>query len=195
MHLLHRVAQLDAEPAQNIALPRIVLGIHAGLHLLIVDNTDAERLLCVRRVECRARLLDLREQLLPVRERVAQAVEHEFGLEVPERLELQPFCDVLLELLHLALDQRERTLQRRVVKVCELGDASGLIGHCVHASTYQRCVRCFCRSPTTHLQPDFIPRTLYSMQAADNAYSRSKPVNVVFDEFREHPHLATREAA
>lgn len=60
MHLLHRIAQLDAEPAQNIPLPRIILGIDPRLDLLVIDNAHTKRLLSVRGVECRPRLLDLR---------------------------------------------------------------------------------------------------------------------------------------
>ena len=50
-----------------------------------------------RTAERRTRLLDLRQQLLPVRERVSESVEDVFCLKVPERLELQPFSDVVLE--------------------------------------------------------------------------------------------------
>ena len=42
-----------------------------------------------------------------MRERVAEAVEDVFGFEVPERLELQPFADVVCEMLHLGLDEVE----------------------------------------------------------------------------------------
>lgn len=80
VHLLHRIAKLHAEPAENIALPRVVFGVHARLDLLVVDNAHAKRLLRVRCVKCRPRLFDLGQQLLPIRERVAQAVEDIFGL-------------------------------------------------------------------------------------------------------------------
>lgn len=84
MHLLHRVPQLDTEPAQDIALPSIVLGVHPSLHLLVVDNAHAKGLGRVGRVERRPSLLDLREQLLPVCEVLAESVEYVFGLEIPE---------------------------------------------------------------------------------------------------------------
>ena len=120
VHLLHRVAELDAEPAQDVALPGVVLCVHARLDLLVVDDADAERLLRLGRVERRARLLDLREELLPVRERVAEPVEDVFGFEVPEGLELEPLRDVLLELLDFALDKCERSLERRVGEAGQL---------------------------------------------------------------------------
>ena len=97
MHLLHRISELDAEATQDVPLPRVVLRVHARLHLLVVDHAHAERLLRLGRVERRTRLLDLRQQLLPVRERVSESVEDVFCLKVPERLELQPFSDVVLE--------------------------------------------------------------------------------------------------
>jgi len=83
MHFLHRIAQLDTKPAQNVPLPRIILGVDPRLDLLIINHAHAKRFLGVRSVECRPRLLDLRQQLLPVRQRVSESVEHVFGLEVP----------------------------------------------------------------------------------------------------------------
>ena len=121
VHLLHRIAELDAEPRQNVALPRVVLGVHARLHLLVVHDAHAKLLLRLRRVEQRARALDLGQQLLPVRERVPQPVEHVFRLEVPQRLELQPLRDVVLQLLHFALYESERALQCVVCEARELG--------------------------------------------------------------------------
>ena len=97
MHLLHRIPQLDAKPTQYIPLPRIVLGVHPRLHLFIVHHTHPKAALRLRRVECRARFLDLGEELLPVCERVAEAVEDVFGFEVPEGLELEPFGDVVFQ--------------------------------------------------------------------------------------------------
>ena len=61
VHLLHRIAQLDTEPAQNVPLPRVVLGVHPRLHLLIIDHAHAETALRLRRVKRRSRLLDLGE--------------------------------------------------------------------------------------------------------------------------------------
>lgn len=88
MHLLHRHAQLRPKPIHNVPLPRIVLGIDPRLDLLIVDDTHAEALLRLGRVERRSSFLDLSQELLPVRERVSEAVEHVFGFKVPKRLEL-----------------------------------------------------------------------------------------------------------
>ena len=77
MHLFHRHAQLGSEPVHNIPLPRIVLGVNPRLDLLVVDNAHAEALLCLGGVECRTSFLDLCEELLPVRERVPEAVEQD----------------------------------------------------------------------------------------------------------------------
>ena len=95
VHFLHRIAELDAESRQNVALPRVVLGVHARLHLLVIHDAHAKFLPRLRRVERRARALDLGQELLPKRERVAQAIEYVFRLEVPQRLELQPFGHVV----------------------------------------------------------------------------------------------------
>ena len=51
MHLLHGVAELDAKSSENIALPRIVLRVHSGLHLFVVNDAYSERLLRIRCVE------------------------------------------------------------------------------------------------------------------------------------------------
>ena len=110
MHLLHRIAQLDPEPTQNVPLPRVVLGVHPRLHLLVIDDAHAETALRLRRVERRARFFDFGEELLPVCERVAEAVEDVFGFEIPKGLELQPFGDVVFQLLDLEFDERERPL-------------------------------------------------------------------------------------
>jgi hypothetical protein len=88
VHLLHRVPELDAKAGQDVPLPRVVLCVHARLHLLVIHHAHAKLLLRLRRVERGARALDLRQQLLPERERVAQPVEDVFGFEVPEGLEL-----------------------------------------------------------------------------------------------------------
>lgn len=68
VHLLHRIAELDAEARQNVALPRVVLGVDARLDLLVIHDAHAKLLLRLRRVERRARALDLRQELLPERE-------------------------------------------------------------------------------------------------------------------------------
>ena len=124
VHLFHRNAQLCAEPVHDIPLPRVVLGVHPRLDLFVVDDAHPEALLRLRRVERRPGLLDLGEQLLPVRERVSEAVEHVFGFEVPERLELQPLGHVLLQLLDLVLDQRKWMLEGVIGKPCKLRDVS-----------------------------------------------------------------------
>ena len=80
MHFFHRIAKLDAEPGQNIPLQRVILGVHARLHLLIIHDTDAKFLMRLRRVEGRSCTLDLGQELLPVRERVSKSVEHVFRL-------------------------------------------------------------------------------------------------------------------
>ena len=95
MHLLHGHAQLGSEPVHNIPLPRIVLGIDPRLDLLVVDDAHPEALLRLRGVERRSSLLDLRQELLPVRERIPETIEHVFGFKVPEGLELQPLGDVV----------------------------------------------------------------------------------------------------
>lgn len=120
MHLLHRHTQLSSEPVHNIPLPRIVLGIDPRLDLLVVDDAHPEALLGLRSIERRASFLDLCEQLLPVRERVSEAVEHVFCFKIPERLELQPLGDVVLQLLDLVLDQREWTLKGIIRKPRQL---------------------------------------------------------------------------
>ncbi|KAI0258788.1 hypothetical protein BC834DRAFT_909627 [Gloeopeniophorella convolvens] len=58
-----------------------------------------------------ARALDSSKRPLPVREQVAEMVEHVFRLEVPECLELKPLADVVPELLYLVLNECERSLQ------------------------------------------------------------------------------------
>ena len=120
MHLLHRITKLHAEPRENVALPRVVLGVYARLHLLVIDDANPKLLLRLRRVERRARALDLRQELLPIGERVAEAVEDVFCLEVPERLELQPFRDVVFQLLDFGLDEHEWSLQRVIGELREL---------------------------------------------------------------------------
>ena len=120
MHLLHRITKLHAEPRENVSLPRVVLGVYARLHLLVIDDANPKLLLRLRRVERRARALDLRQELLPIGERVAEAVEDVFCLEVPERLELQPFRDVVFQLLDFGLDEHEWSLQRVISELREL---------------------------------------------------------------------------
>ena len=113
-HILHRISKLDAEPAENIALPSVILGIDPSLHLLVVDNACAESVLRLGGIEGCTSLLNLCEQLLPVRERVAEAVEDVFGFEIPEGLELEPFADIVFELLDFVLDEDEWSFQRGI---------------------------------------------------------------------------------
>ena len=120
VHLLHRYAQLGPKSVHDIPLPRVVLGVNPRLDLLVVDDAHAEALLRLRCVERRTCFLDLCEELLPVRERVSEPIEHVFGLEIPEGLELQPLGDVVLELLDLVLDQRERPLEGIIRKPRQL---------------------------------------------------------------------------
>ena len=61
VHLLHSIAKFDTEAAEDIALPGVILGIDTRLNLLVVDYAYAESLLRLRRIERRARFLDLRE--------------------------------------------------------------------------------------------------------------------------------------
>lgn len=68
VHLLHRHTQLGPKPVHNIPLPRVILGINPRLDLFVVDDAHAEALLRLGRVERRPSLLDLSEELLPVRE-------------------------------------------------------------------------------------------------------------------------------
>lgn len=116
MHLLDRNAQLAPETTQNLLLPRVVLGVHARLHLLIVHHCRSEPLLRRGGVERRSCLLDLRQELLPVAQSIPQPRKHMLGLEVPERLEAEPFGDVLSQLMYLAFDQREGSCQRFIAK-------------------------------------------------------------------------------
>ena len=95
MHLLHRVAEFDTKTTENVALPSIVLGIHSRLYLLVVDDANPKRPLRLRRVERRPRLLNLRKKLLPMRKGVSETIKDIFCFEVPERLELEPFRDVV----------------------------------------------------------------------------------------------------
>ena len=110
MHLLHGIPQLHPKPTQNILLPRIILGIHLRLHLLVINRTHSERILDVSNVE--------RAFLLPVCEIFAEAVEDVVGFEIPEGLELEPFADVVSEMLHFDFDQGKRTLESIVGEVC-----------------------------------------------------------------------------
>jgi len=69
VHLLYCIAQLDTELAQNDPLPQILLGIDPRLDLLVASNAYSGS------IECRPRLLDLRYELLQVRQRVSELVK------------------------------------------------------------------------------------------------------------------------
>jgi hypothetical protein len=120
MHLLHGISKLDAEPAQYIPLPRIVLGVDLRLDLFIINYADSKRALSVRVIERRSSLLDLGKQLLPIGQRVTQSIEDIFRLQVPQRLKLEPFSHIVFHLLDLGLDQCERSFERPVAKASEL---------------------------------------------------------------------------
>jgi hypothetical protein len=124
MHLLHRIPQLHPEPTQDIPLPRIILCVHSRLHLLVINHAHPKRLLRLGCIECRAGFLDLCEELLPVCEILAEAVEDVFGFEVPKGLELEPFGDVVSEVLDFDLDQGEWSLEGIVRETGQLRWAS-----------------------------------------------------------------------
>lgn len=122
IHLPHNTPQPLPKPPQHIPLPRIILRIHPTLHLLIIHHTHRPEPLLRLRIIKRPppRLLDFREKLLPGRERVAQSGEDGFGLEIPERLELEPFGHVCLDEEDFGLDQGKRSRQRIRRKLGEL---------------------------------------------------------------------------
>lgn len=57
--------------------------------------------------------------------RVAESVKDRFGFEVPEGLELEPFCNVRLELESFQFNQSEGALEGVVREVSELGKGRG----------------------------------------------------------------------
>jgi hypothetical protein len=61
--------------------------------------------------------LDFCYELLPVYEIFAEAVEDIFGFEVPEGLELEPFADVISEVLDFDFDQGKRSPEDVVEEV------------------------------------------------------------------------------
>jgi hypothetical protein len=75
----HGSAELDAVAAEDVALPGVVFGVDLALDRGVVDDADAESALGVRVVERRAGLLDLGEELSPVGERVAEALNQQHG--------------------------------------------------------------------------------------------------------------------
>ena len=107
VHLLHGISKLDTEPTENVALPCVIFRVHARLDLFVVNDTDNKGLLSLGGVKGRSSLLYLRQELLPAGQGVSKAVEDIVGFKIPKRLELKPFGDVFLQLLHFALDQRK----------------------------------------------------------------------------------------
>lgn len=53
-------------------------------------------------------------------EGVSEAVEDVFGFEVPEGLELEPFVDVVSELLDFGLHKSERSGEGVIGELCDL---------------------------------------------------------------------------
>ena len=47
VHLLHGISKFDTEPTENVALPCVVLRVHARLDLFVVNDTDYEGLLSI----------------------------------------------------------------------------------------------------------------------------------------------------
>ena len=81
------VPQLHPKPTQNISPSQtIILGIHPRLHLFVINHAHPERI---------ARSSPRR-------------VKDVFGFE---GLELEPFGDVVSEVLHLDFDQGKRSLE------------------------------------------------------------------------------------
>ena len=124
MHLLHRIPQLDSKSTQYIPLPRITFRIHPRLHLLIINNAHPKRFLPldVSNVN-RAFLISVRSCRQCAR--VPDAVEYVFGLEIPEGRELEPFADVVFELLDFMFDQGEGAFEG---VVCEMGMMTSAVG-------------------------------------------------------------------
>lgn len=123
VRLLHRGAELAAKAAENVALPGVVLGVDLALDLLVVDDGDSKRPGRLRVVERGASLADLEEELLPRGERLAEALVDVLGLEIPQRLELEPLVDVGRDLTELVLDESEGAFERAVGEGAELRES------------------------------------------------------------------------
>lgn len=87
-------------------------------------------------------------------ERVAESVKDRFGFEVPEGLELEPFCNVRLELEGFEFNQGEGALESIVGEVSELGEGRGGF-NCRRrknkTTTHKRRIRRFSRYSPLHL--------------------------------------------
>jgi hypothetical protein len=64
--------------------------------------------------------LNFHEQLLPVCEIITEAIEDIFGFKVPEGLKLEPFADVVSEVLHFDFDKGKRSLEGVIEKMGQL---------------------------------------------------------------------------
>jgi hypothetical protein len=86
------------KPTQNISPSQIIiLGIHPHLHLFVINHAHPERFLRLgRRCYCQFARSSPRR------------VKDVFGFE---GLELEPFGDVVSEVLHLDFDQGKRSLE------------------------------------------------------------------------------------
>ena len=124
MHLLHCVPQLDSKLTQYIPLPHITFRIHPRLHLLIINNAHSKRFLPLDVSNINRTFLISVRSCCPFA-RVPNAVEYVFGLEIPEGRELEPFADVVFELLDFMFDQGEGAFEG---VVCETGMMTSAVG-------------------------------------------------------------------
>jgi len=60
VHLLHGISKFDTESTKDVALPCVVLRIHARLDLFVVNNADHKGLLRLGGVKGSSGLLNLR---------------------------------------------------------------------------------------------------------------------------------------
>jgi hypothetical protein len=79
MDVSHGGAELDTVPAEDVALPGVVLGIHLTLNGGVVDDADSKGALGVGVVESRSSLLDLGEELSPIGKGVAETLQEEMS--------------------------------------------------------------------------------------------------------------------
>ena len=123
MHLLHCVPQLDSKLTQYIPLPRITFRIRPRLHLLIINNAHPRRFLPLDVSKVNRTFLISVRSCCPFA-RVPDAVEYVFGLEIPEGRELEPFADVVFELLDFMFDQGEGAIEGVVCETGQLKETS-----------------------------------------------------------------------
>jgi len=88
--------------------------------MFIVDHAHTKATLGVRVVKRLSCAFDFGQELLPVGERVSESSKDVFSFKVPERLELEPFGDIIFDLLYLGLDQVERSNESGLVQVRQL---------------------------------------------------------------------------